>query len=86
MTLAEDPVAEVRVCFLNSVSVVRPYLEKDIDMILKINNSLNNLRMTDNSKLVSQAAERLEQQLMKVKGASNLNPKDEIMRQEFEES
>jgi hypothetical protein len=86
MTLAEDPVAEVRVCFINSVSVVRPFLEKDIDIILKFNNSLNNLRMADKSRLVAQAAERLEQQLIKIKGASNLNPKDEINRLKFEEA
>lgn len=76
MKAIEDPVAEVRVSFLNSVSTVRPYLENDIDLILQFNNSLNAIRTNETSKVVSVAIEKMEQQL-KQKGMNTITEKEE---------
>ena len=43
MTMVSDRVAEVRVKFLQSAPIIRPYLEQDIDLMLKFNNNLNYL-------------------------------------------
>lgn len=55
MEMAKDKVPEVKIHFLNSVITIRPFLEQDLDLILKFNNNLTMLRIEENLK-VSEAA------------------------------
>lgn len=56
MSLATDKVAEVRMKFLYSAPLIRPYLEQDIDLILRYNELLNHFRNQDSSTNVMELA------------------------------
>lgn len=44
MEMANDPLQQVKIHFLNSALKIRPYLEQDLDLILRFNENLNMLR------------------------------------------
>lgn len=64
--MAKDRVTEVRIHFLNSAPLIRPFFEHDLDLMINFNNTLNLLRFSDNSK-VSEVAEHVDALLMKNK-------------------
>jgi hypothetical protein len=47
MSMATDEVSAVKVHFLNSVIIIRPYIEQDLDLMIKFNNHLTTLRLCD---------------------------------------
>jgi hypothetical protein len=59
MSMVEDPVMEVRMKFLQSAPIIRPFLEQEIDLILMFNNSLNFLQTQDPSKTIIELAQKI---------------------------
>ena len=59
LDMAKDPMNEVKVFFLKGAITIRPYLEKDVDLLLRFNSYLNALRLSEN-KQVSKEAEQTD--------------------------
>lgn len=64
LKMASDKIAELRIQFLYSATVVRPYLEQDVDLLLRFNNGLNQLQM-DSSQSVCLVSNRIDEELRK---------------------
>jgi hypothetical protein len=60
--MATDRINEVRVAFLNSTPIIRPYLEFDVDLLLRFNEILNTLAM-DHSNIVCETAGIINEEL-----------------------
>lgn len=50
--MSSDKIAEVRMKFLHSVLIIRPYLEVDVGILLDFNQKLDHLGMQDSTKCV----------------------------------
>ena len=58
--LAKDPTNEIKMAFLKCVVHNRPYFEKEVDLILKLNANLSTLLMSEN-KHIQVEADRTDQ-------------------------
>ena len=83
--LSEDKLVDVKVHFLNSIVDVRPYLELDIDLILKFNNNLTLLRIDENRK-ISDTALEVDMKLLKLKDTKKVTEKIEKDKLDFEDA
>lgn len=89
--MASDKISEVKLQFLYSAITIRPFLEQDVDLLLRFNNSLNNLQI-DQSKNVSNVAQRIDDELRRNKSnsassvnlARQFNDEEEKMKLLFE--
>jgi len=59
LVLTNDPIDQVKVHFLKSVLASRPYIQQDVDLMIRFNNLLTQLRLSEIDS-VAFAAERLD--------------------------
>jgi len=64
--MSSDKIPEVRISFLNSALITRPYFEKDVDLFLKFNNCLNTLQL-EASNIVCEVAKVVNEDLRRNK-------------------
>ena len=69
--MSTDKITEVRLKFLYSAPLIRPYLEQDIDLMLNFNERLNTLRNNDLQKNVMDLAQKIDLQLIRNKNSPN---------------
>jgi len=62
--------------FLNSVLASRPYIQQDLDLMIRFNNLLTQLRLSEIDS-VATAAEKIDNQLRKNKNLAALNDAEE---------
>ncbi len=55
-----DKTLEVKLKFLKSVPVIRPYLESDVDLLLQFNEKLDLLTMHDPAKCVIELSQKID--------------------------
>lgn len=84
ISMATDEVSAVKVHFLNSAMIIRPYIEQDLDLMIKFNNHLTTLRLSE-KRDVSATAERVDHYLLKNKQSTPIiNDAEEKAKLQFE--